>query len=149
MGKSSSTHDQRFATKMSPEERHAFLVDTMLERGEGGLQQKVGEMIRVAQTGNRRKLKYHHETDSRRSRAGFPDLFIADEDYGRLIFAELKKQKGKADPEQVKWLNILAATGICEVYLWKPEHYYSGAIFAVIMNEMDDHDDIGAWEISE
>ena len=37
----------------------------------------------------------------------------------RLIFAELKKEKGKTSPEQDAWLEALKITG-AEVYVWRP-----------------------------
>jgi hypothetical protein len=59
----------------------------------------------------------HHETDSRRSRRGFPDLIMVRRD--RLIAAELKSAKGRVRPEQKVWLDRLEAAGV-EVYLWRP-----------------------------
>jgi len=50
--------------------------------------------------------------------AGFPDLVMVRGD--RLIFAELKSEKGKAEPAQQEWLRLLEATGKAEVYLWRP-----------------------------
>ena len=48
---------------------------------------------------------------------GFPDLVLAKGK--RLIFAELKSDKGKTSQEQNIWLLLLKQTG-AEVYLWKP-----------------------------
>lgn len=43
------------------------------------------------------RIPWHHETDSRRSKAGFPDLCI----FGRrIVFWELKTQRGRVTPEQ-------------------------------------------------
>jgi hypothetical protein len=61
-------------------------------------------------------LTWHHETDSRRSRAGFPDLVIAGK---RVIFAELKTDRGRVRPEQQRWLDTLAAAG-ADAYVWRP-----------------------------
>jgi hypothetical protein len=64
----------------------------------------------------------YHTYDSRRSAPGFPDLVLTKN--GRLIFAELKREKGKVTPEQTQWLNALGV--VCEQnetvekYLWRP-----------------------------
>jgi len=65
-------------------------------------------------------LKWHHETDSRRSRKGFPDLVIAGP--GGAIFAELKSEKGRVSKEQQEWLDALAGAG-AEFYLWRPSDW--------------------------
>jgi len=52
---------------------------------------------------------------------GFPDLVLARE--GRLIFIEVKSEKGKFSLEQSEWLEVLKATGKCEVYVWKPSQW--------------------------
>lgn len=65
----------------------------------------------------------YHTFDSRHSPAGFPDcVFVRG---GRLVFAELKSEKGKATVTQQRWLDQLsniaaAAGGAVEVYLWRP-----------------------------
>jgi len=42
-------------------------------------------------------IQFHHETDSRRSKRGLPDLLI----FGRrIVFWELKTQRGRVTPEQ-------------------------------------------------
>jgi hypothetical protein len=48
---------------------------------------------------------------------GWPDLALARE---RVVFAELKSDKGKPTHAQVNWLDALAAAG-AECYLWKPD----------------------------
>lgn len=59
----------------------------------------------------------YHTHDSRRSEEGFPDLVLVRE---RVVYAELKRPKGKAAPAQVKWIEKLRAAG-AEVYLWYPD----------------------------
>jgi VRR-NUC domain-containing protein len=49
--------------------------------------------------------------------AGFPDVVFVRRD--RLIFAELKREKGRLLPSQVDWLADLERTE-AEVYLWRP-----------------------------
>lgn len=59
----------------------------------------------------------YHPYDSRRSNPGFPDLTLVRDT--RLVFAELKTQKGRIRPEQRDWHDRLARTGV-ETYLWRP-----------------------------
>ena len=61
-------------------------------------------------------LRYHTWT-SRHSPAGFPDEVLVRPP--RTIFAELKAEKGKLRPEQMRWLDELAECGH-EVYVWRP-----------------------------
>ena len=49
---------------------------------------------------------------------GYPDLTLVRRE--RLIFAELKSDKGKLTADQQAWLDELARTGCCEVYVWRP-----------------------------
>lgn len=60
---------------------------------------------------------WHHETDSRKSRRGFPDLVAVKG--ARVLFIELKTNKGRIRPEQHEWLDRLRATAV-EVYVWRP-----------------------------
>jgi len=67
----------------------------------------------------------YHTYDSRRSQAGFPDLVLARAD--RLIFAELKTNKGVIRAAQVTWLDTLGAVAHDQpnvsVYLWRPRDW--------------------------
>ena len=59
----------------------------------------------------------YHTPDSRRvTSKGFPDLVLLHPGTQRLIFAELKSDKGRATPEQKEWLAALPNS-----YLWRPE----------------------------
>ena len=49
---------------------------------------------------------------------GFPDLVLVRGD--RVIFAELKTEKGKVTPDQRIWFRALLDSGKVEVYLWRP-----------------------------
>jgi hypothetical protein len=75
--------------------------------------------------------RVYHTFDSRRSASGFPDLVLVRE--RKLIFAELKADKGRVSQAQVEWLNDLAGvrtntrgdgfgSGI-EVELWRPSDW--------------------------
>lgn len=63
------------------------------------------------------RLRWHHETDSRRSKAGYPDLSICGP--GGFLFAEIKTDAGRLRPEQTAWLDDLERAGI-EAHCWRP-----------------------------
>jgi len=63
-------------------------------------------------------LHCHRPSFSKRIGPGFPDLVLA-HPKGRLIFAELKSQRGAIREAQAHWLEILDQQGR-EVYLWRP-----------------------------
>jgi len=52
-----------------------------------------------------------------RGARGFPD-YIATRD-GRLVFAEIKNERGRLTSSQVLWLETLQTTS-AEVYVWRP-----------------------------
>lgn len=62
-------------------------------------------------------LKWHHETDSRRSKAGFPDLVICGP--GGVLWLELKTQRGRVSKEQHSWIEALQTAGQ-EAYVARP-----------------------------
>lgn len=75
----------------------------------------------------------YHTHDSRRSRPGFPDLVLVDLRPGRarVLYRELKSQKGKPTPEQRRWLAALAAAG-ADVGIWRPSDWLD----CVILNQL-------------
>lgn len=77
------------------------------------------------------KWLVYHTYDSRRSPPGFPDLVLSKD--GRVIFAELKTQKGKIRKAQMEWLDSLRMNDSVEVYLWRPEDI--DGIYALLLNE--------------
>lgn len=67
---------------------------------------------------------YYHTWRSIHSPAGFPDVVMVRQ--GRLIFAELKSEKGKLSDKQQEWIDALrdgqkfAPMPNWEVYAWRP-----------------------------
>lgn len=51
---------------------------------------------------------WHHETDSRKSKRGFPDICAVHPRTGALLFLELKRELGRVNPEQEAWISALA-----------------------------------------
>ena len=64
-------------------------------------------------------FKYYHTYSSRNSESGFPDVVLVKPP--RVIFAELKSERGTVTPKQQEWLTALSACGGVEVYLWRPQ----------------------------
>lgn len=62
----------------------------------------------------------YHTYRSTRSPAGFPDLVLVR--LSRCIFAELKTEKGRPSPAQLKWLDALDLAGET-AYLWRPSDW--------------------------
>lgn len=96
---------------MTPPPKH-------LRMTEAELQKSVEQLLTVC------GWSWHHETDSRRSKAGFPDLCAFRD---RVIFIELKSDKGRVRPAQREWLDGLKAAG-AEVHLWRPADWHDGTI---------------------
>lgn len=66
-----------------------------------------------------RGWRHFHPHDSRRSPSGFPDLTLVRA--GRLVFAELKREKdSRTSVAQREWLDDLAGCIGVEVFLWRP-----------------------------
>jgi hypothetical protein len=61
----------------------------------------------------------YHPMLSKWSERGWPDLSMVRGD--RMIFAELKREKGVLTKDQVKWLVLLEHT-CAEVYVWRPSN---------------------------
>lgn len=63
--------------------------------------------------------KVYHTFDSRRSAPGFPDIIGLHPASGDRLAIELKREKGRATPEQLQWLAWFEECGI-ESKLWRP-----------------------------
>jgi len=94
---------------------------------EAALQQAVIDLARWA------GYLHYHVSDSRRTRPGFPDLVLLHTGTGRLIFAELKSEKGRIRPEQDVWLHHLGQRH--EAYVWRPTHWTNGTIRRVLTTD--------------
>lgn len=71
----------------------------------------------------------YHTYDSRRSAAGFPDLVLLRR--SRMIFAEIKGEKGRLSTAQAECLEALRTAG-AETYIWRPADWHSGEVEAVL-----------------
>jgi hypothetical protein len=77
---------------------------------------------RVASLARIHKWKCYSVPDSRRATlSGFPDLTLFRN--GRLIFAELKREKGRVSPAQKDIMDELAKIPCASVYLWRPSNW--------------------------
>lgn len=65
-------------------------------------------------------IKWHHETDSRRSKAGFPDLVLCGR--GGVAVVELKSDKGRVSAAQEEWLDALNSGGVTAM-VWRPSQW--------------------------
>lgn len=61
----------------------------------------------------------YHATPVQADGEGFPDVVLVRD---RIIFAELKRDKGTVKPDQREWIACLKAAG-AEVYLWRPRDW--------------------------
>ncbi len=59
----------------------------------------------------------YHPWDSRRSASGWPDLTLVRDE--RLLFAELKTERGRLSGAQQEWIDALRRAG-CDVRVWRP-----------------------------
>ena len=88
----------------------------------------------VIDLARRTRWLYFHDNDSRRNKAGLPDLLLVHPETGRVIFAELKSDTGKLRPEQKQWIDALVRGGH-HVVTWRPEHWRAGVIQHVLLSE--------------
>ena len=82
-------------------------------RREADFQRGVIELARLC------GWQVHYTTDSRRSTPGFPDLVLWHPVHRRLMFRELKTQRGALNPSQKEVLQSLAEAG-ADVGVWRP-----------------------------
>lgn len=93
-------------------------------------QSRLEDLARELQT-----LRWHHETDSRRTRSGWPDLVLCGP--GGMVVAELKKNDPRGTrptEEQARWLAAIAeARGTAVPALWRPADF---AHCALVMHRL-------------
>jgi hypothetical protein len=118
-------------------ERQQQIAETMTERE---LEDVICELLDTF------GIWYHHDRPARTGRvAGGKEVWrnhfrgqngVPDFDpilgNGRIIYAELKTQKGRLSPEQTEWLHRLKAAG-AEVYVWRPIDWLNGTIAETLM----------------
>ena len=71
--------------------------------------------------------RHYHTHRSDRSPAGFPDLVLVHAGRGRVLYRELKTEKGRLSTAQTEWLDDLTAAGQ-DAGVWRPRHWITGAI---------------------
>lgn len=106
---------------MDTAEYSALVARDMLE---GVLQERVRQLLIL------HGWRHYHTYRSKRSPAGFPDVCAIRGN--RLLFAELKREKGKTTPAQDAWLADLRALPGIEVYVWRPRFLLSGRIEEIL-----------------
>lgn len=74
-----------------------------------------------------------HDFDSRKNAAGFPDLVIVHPNKRRVLFVELKSERGRVRPEQQEWIDAINAVpryveraqelSDVAAYVWRPSDW--------------------------
>lgn len=96
-------------THLSPDEARQRLHERVTEA------ELQAQVVRFART---RQWLVYHTTIAYRSAPGFPDLILVRS--GRLVAAELKREKGVITEAQRIWLAALRACPGVEAYVWRP-----------------------------
>jgi hypothetical protein len=73
-------------------------------------------MAQIIELARLKNWLVYHVFDSRRSESGWPDIVLCKD---RVIFVEVKTQKGRLSPAQKSWLDALEKAG-AECYVWRP-----------------------------
>jgi hypothetical protein len=64
----------------------------------------------------------YHAHDSRRSQPGFPDVVAVHAPTKRVVFVELKTERGRLTADQYDWRDELIGAGQ-EWFLWRPSSW--------------------------
>jgi hypothetical protein len=70
------------------------------------------------------KWRAFHVHDSRRSVPGFPDVVAVHRGQHRVVWVELKTERGRLSDAQLAWGEALLAAGH-EFYVWRPSSWPS------------------------
>lgn len=83
---------------------------------------------------------WHHETDSRKSKAGFPDICAVHPRTGAILFLEIKTEVGRLKPEQEQWIAALSQHGPLHRpgYADHPDAWHGYKALVVRPSNMDD-----------
>ena len=84
---------------------------------------------RIAHFSTSRAIRDGAFYTAQRGNPGFPDLVLLRPP--RMIFAELKTQRGRVDFDQATWLNGIELVPGCEQFVWRPADW-PDAIDAVL-----------------
>jgi len=87
-------------------------------------EKELGECVR--QLAKALGLLRYHTFRSDRSPEGFPDEAIIRGD--TLLLYELKAEKGKLTPAQIRWLDALSRVTRVESGVWRPTQWVDGTI---------------------
>ncbi len=63
----------------------------------------------------------YHTLRSKGSTPGYPDICAVKGE--RLLYAELKTEKGKLSAAQNEWMDALARVPCAETYIWRPSQF--------------------------
>lgn len=65
--------------------------------------------------------RVYHTWNSIHSAGGFPDLVLVKD--RKIIFAELKSEKGQLTPAQREWIDALSECEGVEAFVWRPSSW--------------------------
>lgn len=68
----------------------------------------------------------------RKTGEGFPDLLMVHPVRGSMLAVELKSERGKVTPQQVRWLEAFGTVRHVSPGVWRPEHWLSGQVEDVL-----------------
>lgn len=75
----------------------------------------------------------YHTWISKHSAPGFPDLICVNEETGRMLAVELKRDGKDPTPAQHRWLVAFAGVPGVECYVWRPADWESGRIVEILV----------------